>query len=105
VYAVIDDGQKQYRVEQGTRFEVQLKDLEEGQDKYVFDRVLMVGGEGTETRVGTPTVAGASVTASILGEVKGDKITVLKFRRRKNYHRKAGHRQRYLQVQVDSINV
>ncbi len=105
MYAVIDDGQKQYRVEQGTKFEVQLKDLEEGQSKYTFDRILMVGGEGTEPRVGTPTVAGASVTANILGEIKGEKITILKFRRRKNYHRKAGHRQRYLQVQVESINV
>lgn len=102
MYAIIQDGAHQYRVEEGLIFEVQRKELPEDAATVEFDRVLMVGGEG-EPRIGTPLVDGAKVTASVIGEIKGDKIIIQKFRRRKHYHRKQGHRQKYLQVRVDKI--
>ena len=93
-------------MEQGTRFEVELKDLEQGQQTYVFDRVLMIGGDdAVDRRIGTPLVDGARVVASIVGEVKGVKLMIQKFRRRTTYRRKTGHRQKYLQLRVDAIEV
>lgn len=106
MYAIIDDGQRQFKVEQGTRFEVELKDIEQGQQTYVFDRVLMIGGDdAADRRIGTPLVDGARVVASIVGEVKGVKLVIQKFRRRTTYRRKTGHRQKYLQLRVDAIEV
>jgi len=102
VYAIIENGAHQYKVQEGDRLEIQLQELDEGQTTVEFDRVLMVGGTDSP-RVGRPTVAGAKVVASVLGEIKGDKITIIKFRRRKGYKRKQGHRQRYLRVQIDKI--
>jgi len=103
VYAIISDGGKQYRVEEGLTFDIQRKDLGEGVDKIEFDRVLMIGDTEDGPKIGRPVVEGAKVTASVLGEVKGDKIVVQKFRRRKGYARKQGHRQRYLRVKIDAI--
>lgn len=103
MYAIIADGSHQYRVEQGDKVQVETKDLPEGAKTYDFDRVLMIGGVEGGPKVGRPTVAGAKVTATVLGEIKGDKIHIQKFRRRKGYSRKTGHRQRYLEVQIDSI--
>lgn len=105
MYAVIDDRGHQYKVAQGDRFDVQLMDLAEGQDHVDFDRVLLVGDTGSAPKVGTPVVAGAKVTAKIIERLKGDKIVIQKFRRRKNYRRKTGHRQQYLRLQVESITV
>ena len=102
MYAIIEDGAHQYKVEQGTRLDVQLHDLDENQNAVEFDKVLLLS-DGTDIKVGQPYVAGAKVTASVVGEVKGDKITIVKFRRRKNYRRKQGHRQKYLRVVVDKI--
>lgn len=104
VYAIIEDGSHQYKVEEGQVFEVQLHDLDEGQTTVDFDKVLLVGGDG-DPRIGQPYLAGAKVSASIIDpEIKGAKITIQKFKRRKNYARKTGHRQRYLRVKVDSIS-
>jgi large subunit ribosomal protein L21 len=102
VYAIIEDGAHQYRVEEGRHFDIQLPELEDGQKQISFDKVLLVGA-GEEVQVGQPYVEGATVSATIEGEIKGDKISVIKFRRRKNYRRKQGHRQLYLRVKVDKI--
>jgi len=104
VYAIIADGSHQYRVEEGTTFEVQLKDLPDGAKTVTFDQVLMVGDTGEAPKIGHPTIDGASVTANVVREIKGDKIVVQKFRRRKNSASKTGHRQRYLLLTVDKIN-
>lgn len=104
MYAIIADGSHQYRVEEGTEFEVQIKDLQEGAKSLTFDHVLFVGDTGGAPKVGQPMVDGASVTASVVREVKGDKLVIQKFRRRKNSASKTGHRQRYLLVKVDKIN-
>jgi large subunit ribosomal protein L21 len=102
VYAIIEDGAHQYMVEEGTVLDVQLHELAEGQTSLAFDKVLLVR-DGDNTRIGQPYVDGAKVHATVQGEMKGDKITIIKFRRRKNYHRKQGHRQNYLRVRVDKI--
>ncbi len=103
MYAIISDGGNQYRVEEGLTFDIQLQDLAEDAKTIEFDRVLVVGDLAEGPRIGQPTVEGAKVTATIVGEIKGDKITVQKFRRRKKYARKQGHRQRYLRVKVETI--
>lgn len=103
MYAIIEDGAHQYQVEEGTRLDVQRHELEDGQETLEFDKVLLLK-DGDETKVGQPYVDGAKVTARIVGELKGDKITIVKLRRRKNYRRKQGHRQVYLRVTIDKIH-
>ncbi|MBI1827034.1 MAG: 50S ribosomal protein L21 [Planctomycetes bacterium] len=104
MYAIIADGSHQYRVEEGLVFEIQLHDVAEDAKTITFDRVLMVGDTVGGPKIGSPTVAGAKVTASIVRrELKGDKLTIEKFSRRKGYHLRKGHRQKYMQVKVDSI--
>ncbi len=103
VYAIISDGAHQYRVEEGDVFEVQRKDLDEDVKTYEFDRVLLVGDIDDGPKIGQPLVEGAKVSASVLGEIKGNKITIRKYRRRKNSSTKQGHRQKFLQLKVDKI--
>lgn len=102
VYAIIQDGAHQYKVSEGDTLEVQLHDVEEDQKSLVFDQVLLVS-DGGEPKVGQPYVEGAKVTASIDGEIKGEKTVIMKMRRRKGYRRKQGHRQHYLRVKIDKI--
>ena len=103
MYAIISDGGFQYRVQEGLVFELQRRDLPEGTQNIEFDRVLMVCDLPDGPKIGQPTVAGAKVRASVLGEIKGDKVIIQKFTRRKGYHLKKGHRQRHLQVRVEKI--
>ena len=105
MYAIISDGGHQYRVEEGLVFEVQRKDLDEKAKQVVFDRVLMVGDLPDGPKVGQPLVPGAQVTAAIIGEIKGDKITIRKQTRRKGFTLQKGHRQKFLQVKVEKIKV
>jgi large subunit ribosomal protein L21 len=104
MYAIIEDSGRQYKVQQGDAIEVDLRPVEQGQQTMEFDRVLMVGGTD-EPKVGTPLVEGAKVVGQLAGEVKGPKIDVIKFRRRKGYRVKIGHRQRYLRVTISDIQV
>jgi len=101
MYAIIADGGRQYKVEEGQELEIDLRDAAAG-DQITFDRVLTISSE-EGVKVGQPVVEGASVTAEVLAEVKGDKLYVQKFRRRKNSKRRTGHRQRYTKVRVSSI--
>jgi len=101
MYAIIDDQGCQYTVRQGEVLDIGRRDLTE-QESIVFDRILLVRDDG-DTKVGTPHVEGAKVMATVLGEVKGAKIVVRKFKRRKNYRRKQGHRQRYTRIRIESI--
>ena len=103
MYAIIEEGGKQFKVTSGDT--IQVDRAPEGDAKSLtFDRVLLVGGEG-EPKIGAPLVGGATVTADVLGEVKGEKIDIQKYRRRKGYRRKQGHRQRYLEVKITGINI
>lgn len=103
MYAIISDGAHQYRVEEGQVLEVERKDLPEEVKTVEFDRILLVGGGEDGPKIGRPHVEGAKVTATVLGEFKGKKITIQKLRRRKNSRLKMGHRQKYLRVKVEKI--
>jgi large subunit ribosomal protein L21 len=99
MYAIIKTGGKQYRVAQGDHLRVEKLPGKPG-DSVQFD-VLMLGGESF--KIGTPLVAGAKVSAKIVAHDKAEKLIVFKFRRRKNYRRKNGHRQPYTALQITSI--
>ena len=101
MYAIIADGGRQYKVEEGQILEIDYREAEPGQE-LVFDRVLAVSNE-SGFKLGKPTVEGASVKAKVIGETKGDKIFVQKFRRRKNSKTRTGHRQKYVKVQISGI--
>ena len=100
MYAVIKTGGKQYRVAQGDTLRVETLDAKPG-ETVVFDEVLMLGGD--QPVVGKPTVQGAKVEAKILTHDRAKKIVVFKFRKRKNYRRKQGHRQPYTELQITGI--
>jgi len=102
MYAVIRTGGKQYRVVPGARLRVERLDAEEGA-KVEFDQVLLVG-EGTDVTVGKPLVDGGLVTAKVLSQGKGKKVTIIKFHRRKNYLRTKGHRQFYTEVEITDVS-
>ena len=101
MYAVIQTGGKQYRVSPGDLLRVEKLNGEVG-DRITFENVLLVGGDD-ESRVGQPAVPGASVIATIVGQTRGDKIVVFKFKRRKMYRRKTGHRQYLTAVRIEEI--
>lgn len=102
MYAVIKTGGKQYRVAEGQMLQVEKLPGEPG-DSVTFDQVLLVGGDEAK-KVGRPRVDGASVKAEIVAQDRDKKIVVFKFRRRKNYRRKTGHRQPYTEVKITEIN-
>jgi large subunit ribosomal protein L21 len=102
MYAIIEEGGKQFKVTSGDTILID-REGPENEKTIKFDRVLLVAGEGSP-KVGLPTVANATVTADVLGEEKGEKIDIQKYKRRKGYHRKIGHRQRYLRVKITGIN-
>lgn len=102
MYAIIETGGKQYKVEQGSELYIEKLPQNEG-DQVTFDRVLLVNKDG-EVKVGNPVVEGASVTGKVERHGRGKKIVVFKYKRRKNYHRKQGHRQPYTKVVIEAIN-
>lgn len=101
MYAVIQTGGKQYRAEPGQTLWVEKLAGNAG-DKVSFDQVLLVANDG-KVAVGKPTVDGAKVSGSIVEQGLGEKLVVFKFRRRKNYVRRNGHRQELTAVKIDSI--
>jgi large subunit ribosomal protein L21 len=102
MYAVVTSGGKQYRVEAGSELVVERLSGEAG-STITFDRVLLVG-DGEDVTVGTPTVQGASVSGTVLGEVLGPKLIVFKFKQKATYRRKNGHRQHLTRVRIDEIS-
>lgn len=101
MYAVIETGGKQYKVEQGDVVFIEKLGADEG-ETVTFDKVLMVGGD--DVKVGAPYVDGASVEASVLKNGKDKKIIVYKYKSKKGYHKKQGHRQPYTKVEIKAIN-
>src|SRR5215831_10736144 len=103
MYAIVTDGSKQLKVEEGQVLNIDYRPQKSG-ESITFDRVLAIGGEGAGApRIGQPAVAGASVTAEIIGPTQGEKLFVQKFRRRKNSKRRTGHRQLHTQVKISKI--
>ncbi len=103
MYAIIETGGKQYRVEQGDVIDIERLGDAVDSGKVEFDRVLMVGGD--EARIGTPAVDGARVTGTLVSELRGPKIRIFKMKRRKGYRRSNGHRQDLHRVRIDNIAV
>jgi large subunit ribosomal protein L21 len=101
MYAVIKTGGKQYRVREGDTLRVEKLAAEAGA-KVQFDQILMVG-EGANVTVGTPYISGSQVSATVISQGRGDKIKVVKFKRRKNYLRQNGHRQAFTEVEITKI--
>lgn len=101
-YAIVQAGGHQYRVSAGDTIDVEMLDAEAGAT-VTLDEVLLVGGD--EVRIGKPFVDGASVTATVVGEAKGPKLTVFKYKRKNRYRVKTGHRQRYTRLHIDDISV
>ena len=100
MYAIISAGNKQYRVSQGETIYIDKVNQEDG-STISFD-VLMVENNG-EIKVGNPTVAGAKVEGKVVGQIRGEKIIVFKYKSKKNYRRKQGHRQPYTKVEITKI--
>ena len=101
MYAVIETGDKQYRVQQGDVILVEKLDSQAG-DAVTFDSVLLVSSE-EGTKIGAPTVNGAVVEGKVLDQVKGKKLVVYKYKAKKNERKKQGHRQPYTKVEITSI--
>ncbi|PUB12302.1 50S ribosomal protein L21 [Paenisporosarcina sp. OV554] len=102
MYAIIETGGKQIKVEKGQEIYIEKLGVE-ADDVFTFDKVLFVGGDNV--KVGVPFVEGATVKATVVKNGKAKKITVFKYKAKKNYHRKLGHRQPYTKLVIDSINL
>lgn len=101
MYAIIATGGKQYKVAEGDVIRVEKLGVEAG-SAYTFDQVLAVKGD--DLKIGNPTVDGASVSATVVGDGKAKKVIVYKYKRKTGYHKKNGHRQQYTEVKIDKIN-
>ena len=101
MFAIIKTGGKQYKVSEGDVIKVEKIEAEAG-DKIEFDQVLMVAGD--DVKVGSPVVEGAKVSAEILDQKKDKKIVIFKFKAKKNYRKKKGHRQPYTLVKIEKID-
>ena len=103
MYAIVEDGGRQYKVQEGQVVNIDYRDVPSG-ESIQLDRVLAISG-GDGVKIGKPTVDGASVTAEVVGVEMADKIYIQKLRRRKNSRRRTGHRQMYTQVKIEKIAV
>lgn len=102
MYAVITTGGKQYFVQKGEKLQVEKLDLEPGQT-LKFDAMLVAETDGSKIQVGAPVVSGVKVTAKVLEHGKGDKISVIKFKRKVRYRRNVGHRQPFTILEIENI--
>lgn len=103
MYAIICDGGRQFKVEEGQLLDIDYRDTAVTGDSIEFDRVLAIGETESGLKLGQPTLAGAKVSATVVGLEQGDKIYIQKFRRRKNYEVRTGHRQKYTRIEIKSI--
>jgi large subunit ribosomal protein L21 len=101
MYAVVKTGGKQYRVAPGEKLKVEQIPADVGAE-VVLDQVLMIG-EGESVRLGRPTVAGATVKATVVSHGRGEKVRIFKMRRRKHYQKRQGHRQNYTELKIEAI--
>lgn len=102
MYAVVKTGGKQYKVAQGEYLKVEKLEGNEG-DSIELDQVLMIA-DGDKLKIGTPTIDGSKVTATIKSHGRGKKVEIMKFRRRKHHQKRTGHRQYYTEIEITSIN-
>ena len=100
-YAIVEDGGKQYKAVEGGTIEVDLYKAEVG-EQIDLERVLLIS-DGENTTIGNPVVGGARVQATVVGQIKGPKVIVFKYKPKKRYRVKKGHRQKYTRLQIDAI--
>ena len=103
MYAIITSGNKQYKVQEGDVITVEKLGADAG-SAYSFDQVLAIGGS-EEFNIGAPYVSGAKVSATVIGDGKAKKVIVYKFKAKKGYHKKKGHRQPFTKLKIDKITV
>lgn len=103
MYAIFVDGGRQFKVEEGQKLNIDYRDGAGVGEELTFNRVLAVGGDEGDVQLGRPTLEDASVTATVVGPVKGEKLVVQKFRRRKNSKRRTGHRSIYTRIEISKI--
>jgi len=103
MYAIVTDGSRQLKVEEGQVLDIDYRDVPSG-ESITFDRVLAIG-DCDSPRIGQPLISGVTVTAEVLGPAQGEKLYVQKFRRRKNSRRRTGHRQLHTQVRISKLSV
>jgi large subunit ribosomal protein L21 len=102
MYAVIETGGKQHRVEEGETLRVEKLEVATG-ESIDFDQVLLAGS-GESVKIGTPYVEGGKVTAEVVAHGRDKKVTIVKFRRRKHHRKQAGHRQWFTEIKITGIN-
>ena len=102
MYAVIKTGGKQYKVAAGEKIKIEQIAAEVGQE-ITIDEVLAIG-DGAGLKVGSPLVAGASITATVVAHGRHDKVRIVKMRRRKHYQKRQGHRQNFTEIQIGALN-
>jgi|EP00389_Voromonas_pontica_P015767 large subunit ribosomal protein L21 len=102
MYAIVATGGKQYRVKEGEKLRVEKLNAEAG-DTVELDKVLLVG-EGEDVKVGAPYLDGAKVTAKVAANGRGDKVKIIKFKRRKHHEKQMGHRQAYTEIEITGIS-
>ena len=102
MYAIISTGNKQYKVQEGDIITVEKLGVDAG-SAYDFDQVLALGGDGADLSIGTPYVSGAKVSASVIGDGKEKKVIIYKFKAKKGFHKKKGHRQPFTKLKIDKI--
>jgi len=102
MYAIIETGGKQYNVKAGDIIKVEKLEVAPG-DSVSFDKVLLISGDGGP-KVGAPYVKGAVVTASVLSQGKAKKVIVYKYKAKKGYHKKKGHRQPFTSLKIEAVN-
>ena len=102
MYAIIETGGKQYKVKEGDEITVELLGAAEG-ESFTFDRVLGLFDDASVAEFGKPTIKGASVTAKVLGDGKAKKVIIYKYKAKKGFHKKKGHRQPFTRVKIESI--
>ena len=103
MYAVVETGGKQYRVHEGDVITVEKLNIEDGA-KVVFDKVL-VAGEGADIKVGKPYIEGCTVECTAVESGKGPKVVIFKYKAKKDYRKKQGHRQPYTSVKIEALNI
>ena len=101
MYAIVATGGKQYRVKEGEKLRVEKLSADAG-DSIELDKVLLVG-EGDDIKIGAPYLDGAKVTATVTANGRGDKVKIIKFRRRKHHRKQMGHRQSYTEIEITGI--
>ena len=102
MYAIVATGGKQYRVKEGEKLRVEKLSAEAG-ETVELEKVLMVG-EGDDVKIGTPYLEGVKVTAIVAANVRGDKVKIVKFNRRKHYRKQMGHRQSFTEIEITGIS-